>query len=497
MNLSELIKSLTDYKLNQLQDKEILGVTSDSRKVQQGWLFVAVRGSQQDGHFFLLDATLRGAVALIVEDPHNVPAEFIGVVIRVKNGREALDRLASAFYEDPSKELFMLGVTGTNGKTSITYLIEHILNQHQVPAAVIGTIDHHFQDKKYSTSMTTPDPVALQSRLQDFKLAGAKAVTMEVSSHALDQHRVDGVHFNTVIFSNMTRDHLDYHHTMDNYFQAKQRLFQDLLWWTWKMPSFAIVNVDDPYGRRLQVAGSSILFTYGQRDSDFQWTMKQMNFDGTQFELVTSLGTHLVNLPMMGVHNIQNAVAAMAACFTAGVRLADAAASLESFAGVPGRLEKVISNSTGNEKKVHVFVDYAHTPDALERVLQTLKDIRHLQKMKSKIRVVFGCGGDRDGGKRPLMASIAEKHADQVIVTDDNPRTESAEKIFQDIKNGFQNPEKVQFEHDRRKAIAIAIQQSEDQDVILIAGKGHENYQIVGTQIIPMSDLQMAKELLP
>ena len=496
MNLSELIKSLTDYKLNQLQDKEILGVTSDSRKIQQGWLFVAVRGSQQDGHFFLLDATLRGAVALIVEDPQNVPAEFIGVVIRVKDGREALDRLASCFYGDPSRDLFMFGVTGTNGKTSITYLIEHILNHHRVPTAVIGTIDHHFEDQKFPTTMTTPDPVSLQSRLHEFKQAGAKAVAMEVSSHALDQHRVDGVHFNTVIFSNMTRDHLDYHHTMKNYFHAKQRLFQDLLWWTWKIPSFAIVNVDDSYGRRLQVAGSSVMLTYGQRDSDFQWTKKEMTFQGTKFELVTTLGTYQVSLPMMGLHNIQNAVAALAASFTAGVKLTDGVSALETFPGVPGRLQKVSSENSTHSKNVHVFVDYAHTPDALERVLQTLQEIRKQQRSKSKIRVVFGCGGDRDSGKRPLMALIAEKNADQVIVTDDNPRTENADKIFDDIRTGFQKPQTIVFEHDRRKAIAFAIQQSEDEDVVLIAGKGHENYQILGTEVIPMSDVQMAKELL-
>lgn len=474
-------------------EAEVTGVFNDARQVIPGSVFFAIPGSKLDGHSFLSDAIAKGALALVVQDSANVPDSFAGVVVVVPNTREALDLVASRFYHDPGQELFCVGVTGTNGKTSVTYMTEAILNAGRLPAGVIGTVNHHLGEKVWPSEMTTPDPIFLQKRLREFRSEGAMAVAMEVSSHALDQKRVDSVPFNTVIFTNLTRDHLDYHLTMDRYFEAKQRLFTDLLWKTDKRPCFAIVNIADKYGRRLKVADPATLWTFGTKDADLRFEILKMDFALTHFKVHTPGGDGEIRLPMSGLHNVQNAVAALGAGLSAGLPLALCISALENFTGVPGRLQSV-----PNSRDLSVFVDYAHSPDALENVLVALNSVRENLKSSARIWTVFGCGGDRDKGKRPLMAQMALKYSDEVVVTSDNPRTEEPQAIIRDILIGISDADKARTTvlEDRKEAIGQTIQRAKLGDVILIAGKGHEDYQIIGKDKFPFSDIKVASEAL-
>ncbi|WP_373998176.1 UDP-N-acetylmuramoyl-L-alanyl-D-glutamate--2,6-diaminopimelate ligase [Bdellovibrio bacteriovorus] len=489
-NLFSIIPGTSNYTLS---EAEVSGVFNDARLVIPGSVFVAIRGSKLDGHSFLGDAVAKGAAALVVEDKAKVPAGYAGFVWQTENSRETLDLLASRYYLDPGQELFCVGVTGTNGKTSVTYMTEAILNAGKIPTGVIGTVNHHLLDKVWPSEMTTPDPVFLQKRLREFRDDGAMAVAMEVSSHALDQKRVDSVPFNTVIFTNLTRDHLDYHETMDQYFEAKQRLFTDLLWKTEKSPCYAIVNTADKYGRRLKVADPAVLWTYGSKDSDIRYEILKMDFALTHFKVQTPMGEGEIRLPMSGTHNVMNALAALGAGLSAGIPLEICISALDSFTGVPGRLQSV-----PNKQDLAVFVDYAHSPDALENVLTALTKVRENLNSSAKIWTVFGCGGDRDKGKRPLMAQMALRFSDHVVITSDNPRTEDPQSIINDILAGVAGADKSKAAVyiDRKEAIHQTIKKAQPGDVVLIAGKGHEDYQIIGKEKFPFSDVKVAEEAL-
>lgn len=471
-------------------DLEVVSICFDTRKVKQNSVFVAICGTGGDGHDYLAQAAALGAIALVVENKSKVPEGYPHLVVEVPDSRQALDMLASKFYNFPSQDLFCFGVTGTNGKTSITYFLEHIFSFHRKKIGVIGTVNNRLGEKIWNTGMTTPDPVTLQSRLREFADLGATAVAMEVSSHALEQKRVQSVNFNTVIFTNLTLDHLDYHKTMSHYFAAKQKLFTDLMWLTTKVPKFAVINVDDSYGRRLKVAEDVVAWTYGQRESDFQFKIINMNFNQTEIELKTAVETHKFLLPVCGVHSVYNAVASSVAAISNGISLQQSFEALRTFGGVPGRLQRVDSFS----RKV-VFVDYAHTPDALENVLKALREIRSTTQQTNKIICVFGCGGDRDKTKRSLMAKIASELSDHVFVTSDNPRTENPQSIIAEIASGLVG-KNYELLTDRGQAIKKAIQFAQNEDVVLIAGKGHEDYQIIGTEKTPFSDLQTAAKYL-
>lgn len=494
MKLNQLFSIFSGLPEESLpQDVELSGIFNDARLVVPGSVFVAIRGSKLDGHSFIHDAIAKGAAALVVEDRGTVPTEFSGFVLQVPNTREALDILASRFYLDPGQELFCVGVTGTNGKTSVTYMTEAILNEGRIPTGVIGTVNHHLGEKVWPSEMTTPDPIFLQRRLREFRSEGAMAVAMEVSSHALDQKRVDSVPFNTVIFTNLTRDHLDYHGTMDHYLEAKQRLFTDLLWKTEKRPCYAIINTADKYGRRLRVADPAVLWTYGASDSDIRYEILKMDFALTHFKVQTPMGEGEVHLPMSGVHNVMNALAALGAGLSAGLPLPVCISALNKFTGVPGRLQSVPNN-----QNLSIFVDYAHSPDALENVLTAIRSVRESLKSSARIWTIFGCGGDRDKGKRPLMAQMSLKYSDQVVITSDNPRTEDPQAIIQDILAGVGGADKAKTSVivDRKEAIHQTIQKAQPGDVILIAGKGHEDYQIIGKDKFPFSDVKVAEEAL-
>lgn len=495
MKLHQLFSFFTLSETPQLKlllDKDVSGVFFDARQVKPDSVFVAIKGHERDGHDYISQALQNGAMALVVENKSKVPANCQALVVEVPSGRQILDVLASRFYYFPSQELICVGVTGTNGKTSVTYILEHILNHNKKLTGVMGTVNHRVGHHIWETSNTTPDPVTLQMRLRQFIDAGAVCAAMEVTSHALDQKRVESVHFNTVIFTNLTLDHLDYHKTMQNYFETKEKLFTDMMLSSAKLPKFAIVNVDDPYGRKLKVADEVLCWTYGQRESDFQFKILKMDFAQTEFELKTPVESMKVTLPLSGEHTIYNVIASCAAALTCGVSLKESFDSLKTFFGVPGRLQKVDSSS----RKV-VFVDYAHTPDALENVLKSLRAVREGSKLTSQIITVFGCGGDRDKSKRPIMGKIAAELSDFIFITSDNPRTEEPQSILNDIHLGLpQGFSNYVMEVDREKAIHLALQKAKDGDVVLIAGKGHEDYQIIGTEKKFFSDIVIAKKYL-
>lgn len=483
----------------ELLNADIVGICFDARKVQPNTLFIAIKGTQSDGHDYIDQAIQGGAIALVVENFDVVPQSFAGLVLKVADSRQMLDLLASRFYDYPSQKLFCFGVTGTNGKTSITYLLEHILNAHKKLTGVMGTINHRVGDRIWDSQMTTPDPITLQGRLHEFVNEGAYAAALEVSSHALEQKRADSVHFNTVIFTNLTHDHLDYHKTMKHYFEAKQKLFTDLMWFSLKRPLFAVVNIDDEFGRRLRLADPVIGWTYGQNEADFQFKILKMNFAETEFELKTPLESIQVKVPLTGKHTVYNVVASMAAALTCGVSLEQSMRALTHFSGIPGRLQRVLTQNS--QDKCVVFIDYAHTPDALENSLKSLQKIRE-DSIKSgertnKIMTVFGCGGDRDKTKRPKMAEIAARLSDYVYITSDNPRTENPLTIIADIQKGLPvGFNQFTVQEDRDAAIKLAIAKAEDGDVILIAGKGHEDYQIIGTEKKYFSDYELAQKYL-
>lgn len=474
----------------QSADAEVLGVTQDSRQAGPGLVFVAVRGTSSDGHKFLPEVAARGALALIVEDDASIPRDYSGAIVKVANTRRALDQLAARFYGNPAESLFCVGVTGTNGKTTTTYMIEKILNHFGWPTGVMGTIDHHLGTKKWESQLTTPDALTLHRRLREFKDAGARAAAFEVSSHALEQARVESLPFSVGIFTNFTRDHLDYHKTMESYFAAKERFFSELLGRSGQ-PATAVLNADDPQVRQTRVREGVTPWWFGQGDADFSFRIMKQDLNGTLFHLSTPRGNCEIHLPFPGIHNVYNAVGALAAGLAAGASLETAADALSSFYGAPGRLQKV-----PNSRGLHIFVDYAHTDDAIRTVLKAVDEMR--SGNKNRIINVFGCGGDRDGGKRPLMAKASSELSDVMVVTSDNPRTEDPQKIIDQVVAGIPKgwPGEVHVEKDRRQALALALQTAREGDVILVTGKGHEDYQIVGDKKLPFSDVAVIGELL-
>ena len=496
MELLQLIGKFNDIRLSEKGRFTVEKISVDSNNVDSATLFVAIRGTKVDGHKFLSDVCYKKAVGIVVESAEGVPRDYRGAVIVVKNTRQALAEIASRFYGQPSEKLFTVAVTGTNGKTSITYMVEHLLQEFKGPFGVIGTIDNHLRQKVWPAKMTTPDPISFQERLREFVNLEAKGVAIEASSHALAQHRVDGTHFDVAIFTNLTRDHLDFHQTMESYFEAKQRLFVDLLSDSIKNEKLAVINVDDEWGRKLQVASNSRCWTYGQKNADFTFKILSMDFKGTNLFLQTPIGTTEAKVPVVGLHNVQNFVASLATACFAGLSLKSAMDRFQNWQGVPGRLQPV-----ANQNGIHVFIDYAHTDDGLRSVLSALQQIRAATNSTSRISVVFGCGGDRDKGKRPLMMKAALDGADRVIATSDNPRTESPDEILRDVTAEVdaqtkKNLDRLIVEVDRRLAIEKALKTALPGEVIVIAGKGHEAYQEIGLSKLPFSDYEVAEQIL-
>ncbi len=480
-------------------DVRITHVTHRSEDVQPGTLFVAIKGYRTDGHAFIPEAIRRGACCVILEDPGYISSDPSILFIQVPDSREAMSLIASNFYGVPTKALTLIGITGTNGKTTLTYLIESIWNRCRIPNGVIGTINYRYGTTMLEAKTTTPDALLLQKVLSEMVASGVKMVSMEVSSHALFLKRVTGCHFDIAVWTNLSQDHLDFHPTMEAYFETKKALFTHYLKDSEKPDKWAIVNLDDAYGRRLRDDLTDIpVLTYGTvPEADVHPTQVELDASGTYLRLHTPRGELSFHSNLIGHHNLMNLLAAVAVGTVLHLPMEEMAEGLK-FVGIPGRLQPV-ENSLG----IEVLVDYAHTPDALENVLKSLKPLA-----RGRVITVFGCGGDRDRGKRPLMGAIAEKLSDLVILTDDNPRTESREAILKEIESGisfmpllreheFPSAIKGYFKQaDRQKAIRLAIHAASPGDIVLIAGKGHEPYQIIGTARIPFSDLKVAREAI-
>ncbi|HJQ20895.1 MAG TPA: UDP-N-acetylmuramoyl-L-alanyl-D-glutamate--2,6-diaminopimelate ligase, partial [Gemmatimonadaceae bacterium] len=441
----------------------VSSVEDDSRHVSRDALFIAVRGSAQDGHTYLENAKAAGAVAAVVEDASrtDLPA------IVVRDGRRAAAVAAAAAYDWPVRALRLSGVTGTNGKTTTVHVLRHLLDTASVRSASIGTLGVLVGSDGApleDVGLTTPGPVALQRVLRRLVDAGVGHVAMEVSSHALDQRRVEGLEFETAVFTNLSRDHLDYHKTLDAYLAAKARLLEYLA-----PHATVVVNADDPAWRSLRIERRKLSFSTRVATTEAHASRISYTPGGSRWTLVIDGQSADVQLPLIGDFNVANAVGAAAAAFVLGLRAAAIAQRLRTLPQVPGRLELVHERPT-------VLRDYAHTPDALERALMAVRPFTH-----GRLIVVFGAGGDRDRGKRPQMGEIAERLADFCIVTSDNPRTEDPQRILDDIEGGMRGGNRERIE-DRRDAIARALAMAGPDDVILLAGKGHETYQIRGTE---------------
>ncbi|MEO5970204.1 MAG: UDP-N-acetylmuramoyl-L-alanyl-D-glutamate--2,6-diaminopimelate ligase [Bdellovibrionia bacterium] len=452
--------------------QEVTGITSDSREVQPGFIFVAIQGGSQDGRQFIDTAIQRGAILILGEDDTaHVP------YIRIKDVRCALAALAAEFYGNPSLSLLIIGVTGTSGKTTTTYLLESILQAAGHHVGMIGTISFRFGAKVFPSTHTTPGPVELQRLLFQMKEEGCTAVVMEVSSHALKQKRVNSISFDGMIFTNLSPEHLDFHPDMEDYFQAKALLFSEVAKFSLgqgKVP-VAAINEDDEYGRRLltSVTLNSQGFHVGQ------------NFRITPGGITGTINGITIQSPMTGHFNCSNIAGAVSLAQSLGITSQVIENGVRNLSGVPGRLEGVL-----NDFGIHVWVDYAHKPDALEKVLKTLGALRQ----GSRLITVFGCGGDRDRKKRPLMGKIAVESSDLVFITSDNPRTEDPSAIIDEILGGTAGHTNFVIEVDRKQAIFKAIQNAQSGDLVLIAGKGHEDYQILGTKKIHFDDREVAAE---
>ncbi|GAB4166055.1 MAG: UDP-N-acetylmuramoyl-L-alanyl-D-glutamate--2,6-diaminopimelate ligase [Terrimicrobiaceae bacterium] len=458
------------------------GISYDSRTASPGDLFFALPGLKSDGSQFVGDAVQRGAAAVVVSSP--VPTCPVPV-IRVDDARCLMADASARFYSHPSEALKVIGVTGTNGKTTTAFLCRGILDAAMRRCGLIGTVKYVVGDEEIDAPRTTPESADLQGLLAKMRDNGCKAVAMEVSSHALDQKRVHGIEFDAAVFTNLTQDHLDYHKTMEAYFDAKASLFESLETQKKKGRARAVINADDRYGHllleRLPKNVPVVTFGLGAR-ADLRATDLRFDANGSQFHLQAKGRSYLVRLPLIGAFNVSNALAALAATAALGIEVRAAVAALANAAQVPGRLERVPAR-----RNFQVFVDYAHTDDALRNVLKTLRELR-----PSRLIVVVGCGGDRDRAKRPLMASAAESLADWTILTSDNPRTEDPAAILAEMKKGLRHTRHEEI-LDRAEAIRRAVSKAGPGDIVLIAGKGHETYQEVNGERIPFDDVQVAR----
>jgi UDP-N-acetylmuramoyl-L-alanyl-D-glutamate--2,6-diaminopimelate ligase len=507
MLLADLLTSIIPITVRGDTLLEVRGICYDSRQVSPGGLFFALRGEASDGHRFIGAAVEQGAVAVVLEDETYAPA---GVTwVKVADARLAMSLLAASYYNHPTATVPLIGITGTNGKTTTTYLVEAMLEEAGLPAAVLGTVSYRFRELTTPAPHTTPESAELQRILRELVDLGAKAVVMEVSSHALEQRRVDGCSFDVGVFTNLTRDHLDYHHDMTSYLASKRRLFAELLVPDAAKPKKrAVVNLDDSYGEAIVAASACLVVSYGLSHASAV-TMKDVTFSvaGIAGTLVTPVGEMPVSSPMVGRFNLYNVLAAAGVGVALGLPLTAIARGIAGHKRVPGRLERV-----DNDRGVSLLVDYAHTGDALENVLLTLRDLS-----PRRLITVFGCGGDRDRGKRPVMGEISGRLSDLSVVTSDNPRTEEPRAILAEIRAGIlplgireytveeliglarlddtAGLEKgfVMVEN-RREAIRLAVRLARPGDIVLLAGKGHEDYQIVGREKLHFDDREEATD---
>jgi UDP-N-acetylmuramoyl-L-alanyl-D-glutamate--2,6-diaminopimelate ligase len=487
MELTQLLNSVHVIQVTgEVQRRDVADIVYDSRKVQKNSIFVAIKGYKTDGHKFLQDAINKGAVAVVVEDANAIPDDLIThsqiAKILVNDCRKALAELSKGFYKGPTNKLKLIGITGTNGKTTSTFILKNILQNAGYKTGLVGTIANYAGNEKTDSKLTTPESNDLNRLFYDMIQAGCSYSVMEVSSHSLILNRVYGLDFKAAIFSNITSDHLDFHNTFEEYLNAKKLLFDGL-----GSNSFAVINSDDSSSQKIVQDSKAKIVTYGVADhSDYQIKNIVYDLNGTDFTITNSKTDYKIHTSLIGTFNAYNATSAFATAHSLGINANKIVDGIKSSPQVPGRFEVL-----GSRKK-KVIVDYSHTADSLEKALQA---IREIVKNKNQVVTVFGCGGDRDKTKRPVMGKVASNLSDKVFVTSDNPRTENPFGIIEDIKKGI-SKNNYAVEENREEAIKNAIHSSEENAVILIAGKGHENYQEINGIRNQFSDREIALKYL-
>src|SRR6266403_6219564 len=485
MQLKTLVAAISPRQVIGPLDRVVESIAYDSRRVQKNFLFVALRGKKNDGHQFIEQAIEKGASSIVTEQELQ-PARATCLV--VENTRHALADLGAAFYERPMRRLKLAAVTGTNGKTTTTFLLKHICEKAGLRCGLLGTVRYEIGDRILPAVRTTPESLDIQELLAQIADAGCKAAVMEVSSHALAQDRTRGLEWDVAVFTNLTQDHLDFHGTMENYFDAKTKLFTGLANQKRKRKPVAVVNIDDRYGGQLlgKIDKNISVITFGMSArANFRASNYRTEFGGTSYQLDARGKSYLVRVPLIGRFNVANSLGALAAANALGLSLREAILSLGKSPQVPGRLEAVPA-----KRQFQVFVDYAHTPDALLNVLKTLRELS-----PRRLIVVFGCGGNRDREKRPLMGQVVDQNADYAIITSDNPRKEDPDKIIAEVEKGFRGNH-FQKLTDRAAAISRAVELAQPRDIVLIAGKGHENYKEFADHTVPFDDIQVARRAL-
>ena len=466
-------------------ETSVSSLITDSRRVIPGSAFFAIPGLRSDGEEFIDEAIDRGAKVVIGEKLDFIPPEGV-VKVKVKDSRVALARMARRYHRYPDKSLSIIGVTGTNGKTTVSTLVRHLLEEPGHPVGLIGTVRYHLGDRELPSFRTTPEASDLYPMLRSMLVGGCSEAVMEVSSHGIHQSRVADLSLEVAAFLNLTRDHLDYHGNMESYFREKRKIFNGE---NGEVPRVAVINGDCPYGQRLQeeLPPQVRILSFGLGEGNlFQARNINLSSQGAEFLLESPIGSMMVTSPMLGRYNVLNLLASLSILYAMGRSVPDAIRKVGAFNGVDGRMEPI-----ENGQNYNVVVDYAHTPDALRNALGMLRECT-----SGQVHLVFGCGGDRDRGKRLEMTRVACAGADRIWATADNPRTESQENIFRDMKKGQSRGSKISFIDDRRRAISLALDQAESGDCVLIAGKGHEGFQEVQYTAIPFDDREVARELI-
>lgn len=482
MKLHKLLKDIDYEIINGSADIDITSISYDSRKVTENSMFVCINGANVNGHDYIKEAIKKGALAIVIEEELQLKNEKI-TAIKVENSKIDLASLANLFYKEPSKDISLVGVTGTNGKTTVIHYIKDILEANKKRTAIIGTLGYEFENKEASIQKinpTTPEALELQGLFREFIDMGAENVIMEVTSSALAKYRVENCDFNVGVFTNLSQDHLDEHGTMENYKNEKIKLFRKC--------SLGIINIDDKVAEEIMEKATCRILTYGiKKDADIMATEIKYKNNSVEFNVNFNDTSEKVEVNIPGKVTVYNTLAAIGACLGLGMNINDIASSLSNLKYVPGRLEMVKNNANKN-----IIVDYAHTPDALERLLMMARETTD-----GRIVTVFGCGGDRDKTKRKIMGMAAGILSDYCIITSDNPRTEDPESIIEDVEEGMENInstyEKIA---DRRKAIEKGLKLLKENDLLIIAGKGHEDYQIIGKEKTHFDDREVVKEIL-
>ncbi len=482
--LRKLFEGIDWVKVQIPEDKPVRALITDSRRVVPGSVFFARDGSRTDGFHYAEEAIDRGAIAVVST---RVPGVVRNVAqIQVKETALALARVGRKFYDYPDRDLRLTGITGTNGKTTVSWLLQHLMRQGGASMGLIGTVHYDLGGRTIPSYRTTPESVDSLSMLNQMRERGCKGAVMEVSSHGIHQHRAAGFEFDTAVFLNLTRDHLDYHETMEAYFEVKSRLFNGGIGWE---PPAKVINRDDPWGQKLidDLGDAAGILTFGMSAAaDVGAVSPEFGSEGTVFGLRIQGETVDTSIRLPGRYNLSNALAAAAAAHLEGMAVGEIAEGLKEFRAVPGRMERVEAG-----QKASVFVDYAHTDDALDNALSMLREVT-----RGRLLTVFGCGGDRDRSKRPKMMTVVQRYSDLAWATADNPRNEPLGQIFADMRTGITEPSKVRFVEDRRAAIGEALEFAREGDTLLIAGKGHETYQEFQDTVVPFDDRAVARELI-